>query len=82
VRFFCISPVKVTIFERLVWLMGLFGVPREMLEVLRLLLRCRSGATAVEYGLVAVIIVIGLISIQQAIGASVTGFFMEVATGL
>ena len=63
-------------------LMGLW-VSREMLaKNLRSLLRCRSAATAVEYGLVAVIIVIGLISIQQAIGASVTGFFMEVATGL
>jgi Flp pilus assembly pilin Flp len=40
------------------------------------------GAVAVEYGLVAVIIVIGLIAIQAQIGGSVSGFFMSVATGL
>ena len=41
-----------------------------------------SGAVAVEYGLIGVIIVIGLISLQSSIGNSISGFFMAVANGL
>jgi Flp pilus assembly pilin Flp len=42
----------------------------------------RSGATAIEYALIAALIVLILIPLHTSIGNSVVGFFMAVATGL
>ena len=53
-----------------------------MADKLRPLLTSRSGATAIEYGLIAALIVLVLIPLHTAIGSSVVGFFMAVATGL
>ena len=44
--------------------------------------RAVSGATAIEYALIALLIGLVLISLQYSIGASVRGFFMSMATGL
>ena len=41
-----------------------------------------TGATAIEYALIALLIGLVLISLQNSIGDSVKGFFMSVATGL
>jgi Flp pilus assembly pilin Flp len=41
-----------------------------------------TGTTAIEYALIALLIGLVLISLQNSIGASVVGFFMSVATGL
>lgn len=42
----------------------------------------RSGAVAIEYGLIIVLIVLILVSLHTAIGISVSNFFMEAANGL
>lgn len=42
---------------------------------------CR-GATAIEYGLLAALIGIGLISLQSSIGSTLIGFFGTVSTTL
>ena len=42
----------------------------------------RSGATAIEYALIALFIGIVLIAAMASIGTSVTGMFTQVATGL
>ena len=46
------------------------------------LLASGSGATAIEYGLIAAIIVLILIPLHNSIGSSVIGFFMSVGNGL
>ena len=53
-----------------------------MLLSAKALLGDRTGATAIEYGLIAAIIVLVLIPLHNSIGSSVVGFFMAVATGL
>jgi len=41
-----------------------------------------SGAVAIEYALIMVLIVLVLISLHQQIGNAVVGFFMSAANGL
>lgn len=40
-----------------------------------------SGATAIEYGMILMMIVIGIIALVEQIGGSVLGFFEAVAAG-
>ena len=49
---------------------------------LKSLLASRTGATAIEYGLIAALIVLVLVPLHNSIGSSVKGFFMAVANGL
>jgi Flp pilus assembly pilin Flp len=42
----------------------------------------RSGTTAIEYALIALLIGLVLITLQGSIGASVVGFFTDMANGL
>jgi len=49
---------------------------------LSLLWNERSGTTAIEYALIALLIGLVLISLQNSIGASVRGFFLDMANGL
>jgi Flp pilus assembly pilin Flp len=42
----------------------------------------RSGTSAIEYALIALLIGLVLISLQNSIGASVRGFFDDMARGL
>jgi pilus assembly protein Flp/PilA len=43
--------------------------------------RDESGATAIEYGMILMMIVIGIIALLEQIGASVLGFFTAVQAG-
>ena len=45
-------------------------------------LKDSRGATAIEYGLLAALIGIGLISLQSTIGSTLIGFFNSVSTTL
>lgn len=41
-----------------------------------------SGATSIEYGLIAALIAIGIITAATSVGTEVSGTFDDVATGL
>ena len=41
-----------------------------------------SGATAIEYGLIAALIAVALITILGAVGSNLTGVFNKVSTSL
>jgi Flp pilus assembly pilin Flp len=49
---------------------------------LMLLRRDRSGATAIEYAMIALFIGLILLTLQTSIGSSVRGFFLSMANGL
>lgn len=49
---------------------------------LRTVCRDRSGATAIEYAMIAVFIGILLIAAMKSIGTSVTDYFLAIASGL
>lgn len=53
----------------------------QMRATLRALRLDRSGATAIEYAFIAVLIVLVLISAMLSIGTSVTSMFMAVNSG-
>jgi Flp pilus assembly pilin Flp len=40
-----------------------------------------GGATAIEYGMILMMIVIGIIALVEQIGGSVLGFFLAVGAG-
>ena len=42
----------------------------------------RSGATALEYGLIATFISIAVVGWATFMGTSISGFFMQVANGM
>ena len=42
----------------------------------------RSGTTAIEYALIALLIGLVLLTLQNSIGASVRNFFFDMANGL
>jgi pilus assembly protein Flp/PilA len=50
--------------------------------VLRKFLRDESGATAIEYGLIAACISIAIITVVGQVGGSLKGTFEEINTGL
>mgnify|MGYP002784574196 CR=1 FL=1 len=43
--------------------------------------RNESGATAIEYSMICLLVVIGIIALIEQIGASVLGFFQAVSAG-
>jgi pilus assembly protein Flp/PilA len=43
--------------------------------------RNESGATAIEYSMICLLVVIGIIALIEQIGMSVLGFFTAVAAG-
>jgi len=53
-----------------------------MLKTLRKLTKDESGATAIEYGLIAALIAVALIAAATAVGDSLTGVFEEISTTL
>lgn len=53
-----------------------------MRTLLSLLWSERSGTTAIEYALIALLIGLVLISLQNSIGSSVRNFFFSMADGL
>ena len=44
--------------------------------------KCESGATAIEYGLIAALISVGIITVVTNVGTEIRGTFQEVDTGL
>jgi pilus assembly protein Flp/PilA len=52
------------------------------LQDLRKLLRDASGATAIEYGLLAALISIALVAAFNRLGLSLTGIFETIAAAL
>lgn len=50
-----------------------------MIDALRALLRNRKGATAVEYGFIAALVVIAMIAALQGVADTTTGMWNDVA---
>ena len=44
--------------------------------------RCESGATAIEYGLIAALIGVAIITVLTNVGTEVSNTFTDVKTGL
>jgi pilus assembly protein Flp/PilA len=44
--------------------------------------KCESGATAIEYGLIAALISVGIIAVVTNVGTEIRGTFEQVETGL
>lgn len=44
--------------------------------------KCESGATAIEYGLIAALIGVAIITVVNNVGTEVKGTFTDVETGL
>ncbi|HYE52845.1 MAG TPA: Flp family type IVb pilin [Azospirillaceae bacterium] len=53
-----------------------------MILTIRRLVRNTSGATAIEYGLIAALVSIAAIAAMSAMGTSLDGMFTNVATRL
>jgi len=44
--------------------------------------KCESGATAIEYGLIAALIGVGIITAVTNVGTEIQGTFNDIQTGL
>jgi pilus assembly protein Flp/PilA len=44
--------------------------------------KCESGATAIEYGLIAALIGVAIITVVNNVGTEIKGTFTDVETGL
>ena len=44
--------------------------------------KCESGATAIEYGLIAALIGVAIITVVNNVGGEIKGTFTDVETGL
>ena len=53
-----------------------------MASLVRRFLKDESGATAIEYGLIAGALMVAIVSIVQGIGPKVAGMFAKVPAGL
>jgi len=62
--------------------MGLLHARFAQNSVLTRVLRDDSGATAIEYGLIAALIAVAAIVAMQAVGTSLIGIFTTVSTDL
>jgi pilus assembly protein Flp/PilA len=62
--------------------MGLFNGRFAKNSVIARLVRDDSGATAIEYGLIAALIAVAAIVAMQAVGTSLISIFTTVATDL
>ncbi len=62
--------------------MGLLNARFARNSVLARLVRDNSGATAIEYGLIAALIAVAAIVAMQAVGTSLISIFTTVATKL
>ena len=52
------------------------------MKILRKLMRNEKGATAIEYGLIATIISIGIITAATKIGGNVSSIFNQVSSNI
>jgi pilus assembly protein Flp/PilA len=62
--------------------MGVLHEPSERNSLFARLLRDDSGATAIEYGLIAALIAVAAIAAFQLVGSSLTSVFNGVASDL
>ncbi len=53
-----------------------------MLKTLKTFVKDESGATAIEYGLIAALVAVGLIAALTALGSSLQNIFYVVSTTL
>jgi pilus assembly protein Flp/PilA len=53
-----------------------------MVTTLRSFIKDESGATAIEYGLIAALVAVGLIGALTALGGALQGIFNSVSTAL
>jgi pilus assembly protein Flp/PilA len=53
-----------------------------MFTVFSKMMRDESGATAIEYGLIAALIAVVIIGVLTSVGQNLSGVFNSVATGL
>jgi pilus assembly protein Flp/PilA len=53
-----------------------------MLDLIRGIVKCQSGATAVEYGLIASLIVIAMMSALGTLATSSTGMWNKVSNNV
>lgn len=53
-----------------------------MLTILRRLLKDESGVTAIEYGLIASVIIIAIVTVLITVGSGLTTTFQNVATNI
>ena len=52
------------------------------MNILSKFAKCESGATAIEYGLIAALIGVAIITVVNNVGTEVKGTFTDVETGL
>ena len=52
------------------------------MKTLKQFVSCESGATAIEYGLIAALIGVAIITVVNNVGGEVKGTFTDVETGL
>ena len=52
------------------------------MSILKSFLRDESGATAIEYGLIAAGISVAIITVVQGLGTKLTGVFTNVSTAI
>ena len=52
------------------------------MQTLKQFVKCESGATAIEYGLIAALIGVSIITVVQTVGSEVKATFTDVQTGL
>ncbi len=52
------------------------------MKTLKKFVKCESGATAIEYGLIAALIGVSIVTIVQSVGTEVKGTFEGVEAGL
>ena len=52
------------------------------MKVLAKFAKCESGATAIEYGLIAALIGVAIIAVVNNVGTEIQGTFNDVQTGL
>jgi pilus assembly protein Flp/PilA len=53
-----------------------------MLKITQKFLKDESGATAIEYGLIAALVAVAIVGALTALGTSLTGLFTKVNTDL
>ena len=52
------------------------------MKTLKQFAKCESGATAIEYGLIAALISVGIIAVVQNVGTELKGTFTTIDEGL
>jgi pilus assembly protein Flp/PilA len=62
--------------------MATFGAGAKMMKSLKAFVGNESGATAIEYALIASLIAVALVTILGSLGSKLSGVFSEVSSAL